>query len=70
MPRTYLTAQQTADRLGVKLQTLAIWRLKGKGPAFKKLGRLIAYDADEVDAWVEQMTHRSTSEYRLKKSAN
>jgi DNA-binding CsgD family transcriptional regulator len=33
-----LTNQQTAELLGIKPNTLEIWRLKGRGPLFRKLG--------------------------------
>lgn len=34
-----LTNIEVADMLGIKPNTLEIWRLKGKGPKFKKMGK-------------------------------
>ena len=62
-----LTNEQTAMLLGIKPNTLEIWRCKGKGPAFIKLGNHpsspIRYQRSRVLAWVEGCTHSSTSSY-------
>ena len=39
-----LNPEQAARFLGVRPQTLACWRLYGKGPSFAKIGRLVRYD--------------------------
>lgn len=49
-----------ADRIGFATQTLANWRNIGTGPAFYKIGRLVRYDEDILDAWLTQQ--RTTSE--------
>lgn len=41
--RPLLLPQQAAEILGVKVQTLAEWRLNGRGPPFIKLGRAVRY---------------------------
>lgn len=62
-----LTNEQTADLLGIRPNTLEIWRCKGKGPAFVKLGNHpsspIRYVKSRVLAWIDQRTHQSTSSY-------
>jgi len=60
-----LTNQQTADMLGVKRNTLEIWRLHGKGPRFRKLGAgkqaPVRYVEEDVVAWLDGQSFTSTS---------
>lgn len=60
-----LSNEQTAAMLGVKPNTLEIWRCKGKGPAFIKLGEHpsspIRYQRSRVMSWIEARTFSSTS---------
>jgi hypothetical protein len=62
-----LSNEQTAAILGVKPNTLEIWRCKGKGPAFIKLGEHpsspIRYQRSRVMAWLHARTFASTSAY-------
>jgi hypothetical protein len=43
-----------AAYIGVAPKTLAIWRSAGKGPRFYKLGRLIVYQREDLDAYFEE----------------
>jgi excisionase family DNA binding protein len=54
MKRKLLTTAEVADLLRRPLGTLRYWRHIGEGPRGVKIGRRVLYDADEVDAWVEQ----------------
>ena len=60
-----LNNEQTAAILGVKKNTLEIWRHKGKGPPFIKLGEHpsspIRYQRSRVTAWISARTFTSTS---------
>lgn len=57
----YLSPQQVADQLpGVSTGTLAMWRHEGKGPRYRKLGRIVLYAVDEVDEWVEAAIREGT----------
>ena len=38
----------------INVLTLADWRCKGTGPAYIKVGRLIRYRLDDLDAWLDQ----------------
>ncbi|QZP07091.1 helix-turn-helix domain-containing protein [Caenibius sp. WL] len=62
-----LTSAETAALLGIKTNTLEIWRTKGHGPAFLKLGTApqapVRYRPSEVTAWLEQRLYASTSAY-------
>jgi len=62
-----LTSAKTATLLGIKPNTLEIWRTKGHGPAFLKLGITpqapVRYRKSAVVAWLEQRQYASTSAY-------
>ena len=64
---------QTASILGIKPNTLEIWRHKGKGPAFVKLGdhpaSPIRYQRSRVVAWIDAHIHASTSSYTAANNA-
>lgn len=61
-----LTSEQTAAILGLKPNCMDIWRLRGKGPKFIKLGDKkqspVRYRRSDIDAWLETNTFASTSE--------
>lgn len=62
-----LDNEQTSSLLGIKPNTLEIWRCKGKGPRFIKLGREkqspIRYRRNDVAEWIDQQSFASTSAY-------
>lgn len=62
-----LDNEQTATLLGIRPNTLEIWRHRGKGPAFIKLGTNpsspVRYQRSRVMAWIDANTHVSTSSY-------
>jgi len=64
-----LSNEQTAAILGVKPNTLEIWRCNGKGPAFIKLGEHpsspIRYQRSRLMAWIEARQFTSTSAYTV-----
>lgn len=68
-----LTNEQTATLLGIKPNTLEIWRCQAKGPVFIKLGTHpsspIRYQRSRVKAWIEANTHASTSSYSAPRAA-
>lgn len=54
-----LTPDEAAGLLRVKKQTLAEWRVKGRGPAFVKVGTAVRYDPADVQAYID--AHKSTN---------
>jgi len=56
-----LTTDELAHQLKISKNTLAAWRVSGKGPEFVKLGRRVVYDPKAIFAWVEASTRKSTS---------
>ena len=68
-----LSSAQAAAMIGVRPTTLEIWRCKGKGPRFVKLGTAkqapVVYARGEVQRWMEERTFSSTSGYSTNKAA-
>jgi excisionase family DNA binding protein len=50
---TLLTITEVADRLNVKPSTLYAWVGTGQIPHLK-LGRLLRFDRDEINAWLQE----------------
>ncbi|MES2279944.1 MAG: helix-turn-helix domain-containing protein [Pseudomonadota bacterium] len=57
-----LTNNETANLIGLKSSTLEVWRWQGKGPAYRKVGRLVRYVEADVIAWLDGQTRTSTSQ--------
>jgi len=49
-----LTPSEVADRLTVAEHTLAVWRVDRRHLPFIKIGRIVRYSEDEVEAFVER----------------
>lgn len=47
-----LTQKEVKEIIGLADSTLEQWRLKGKGPKFIKLGRLVRYRLSDIDAYI------------------
>jgi hypothetical protein len=64
-----LDNEQTAALLGIKPNTLEIWRHKGKGPTFVKMGDTaqapVRYFRSVVADWLAQRSFASTSAYTV-----
>ena len=44
-----LSNDEAADFLGVKGNTLEVWRCKHKGPRYSKIGSRVLYDIDDLE---------------------
>ena len=53
-PIQLLTEREAAELLCVSFRTLQVWRSKGKGPAYIKLGRTVRYDPADLRRWIDQ----------------
>ena len=49
-----LNEREAAAYLGLSKNTLRVWRCAGRGPVFHKMGKLIRYDAIDLDAYKQQ----------------
>lgn len=62
-PQIYIDTAEAARLIGLSPGTLAKWRLSGYGPIFAKLGRRVIYRKADIDEWLADKRHSSTSEY-------
>ena len=53
---TVLTERQVAEWLGLSVATLRAWRLRGKGPRFKKFGRAVRYMTADIEDFIRAST--------------
>jgi predicted DNA-binding transcriptional regulator AlpA len=66
-----LNTRQTAQILGVKPQTLRIWRYRKKGPPYVRYGSdrgPAYYNESDIEKWVQEHTYTSTSDETVRKS--
>lgn len=56
MTNDLLTPPQVAEILGLKVQTLALWRLHRKELPFLHVGRLVRYRRQAVEDWLQKRT--------------
>ncbi len=66
----YLTPGEAAGVLKLAKGTLANMRLNGTGPRFRKHGRLVRYDIEDLKAWSASRMRTSTSEDDLRASSD
>ena len=57
-----LTPVQLSEWIHIRPQTLASWRLQGKGPPFLKMGSRVFYDSEEIEKWLAKNRRTSTSD--------
>lgn len=60
-----LNTAEAAERLGIKKNTLEIWRLQGKGPVYRKIGKLVRYVENDVATFIDAAARTSTSHQGL-----
>lgn len=68
-----LNTSTTAEILGIRPQTLRLWRHTGRGPRYIRLGGRygrVLYDRDELLNWLKQRTFASTSEEAALEATN
>jgi len=65
-PTQLLTSTQTAHLIGLKPQTLRVWRLQGKGPEYIRLGNSVkarvGYSETAILDWLNARRFSSTTE--------
>lgn len=61
-----LDTSEVADLLTNKSNTIEGWRIKGIGPRYIKIGRLVRYRIEDVNAWLESQERTSTSQGGVK----
>ena len=64
MPAPLATPEEVAAYRRTTASALAQERYRGTGPKFKKLGKRVFYDWDDVRAWVSANTCQRTDDLR------
>jgi hypothetical protein len=49
---TLLTEEDVAKQLHISVASLRRWRLERRGPPFIKVGSLVRYRPEEMEAWL------------------
>lgn len=60
-----LTTEEAAAYLRLRPGTLEVWRCRGRGPTYQKLGRRVVYDRKDLDAFARANTVLTTDTYHL-----
>ena len=50
-----LNETEVAKKLRVSLACLRRWRLEKRGPMFLKIGSLVRYQQEDLDAWLQSL---------------
>lgn len=58
---TLLRETEVAQILGMKIQTLQVWRMQGQGPNYLKINRFVRYDRDTLMAWINSRERHHTA---------
>jgi hypothetical protein len=53
---------EAAKRVGVRPRTMEQWRWLGRGPKFLKVGGVVRYDDEDLDAFLAGCVRTSTSD--------
>lgn len=61
MQRGYRTPG-AAEYLGIAELTLEKWRVAGRGPKFRKIGKIVVYAREDLDQYLDAHARNSTSD--------
>ena len=53
---------EVAAFTGASLTTVRRWRREGRGPAYRKIGRLVRYRRDDLADWIGAARRLSTAQ--------
>ncbi len=62
MQKDFLNTRQAADLIGLRPNTLELWRLRGTGPKYIKFGRAVRYRLTDLETYIQARTRTSTSQ--------
>ena len=48
----YINERKLAAMLNVRPATLRKWRMLGRGPEFRRIGRSVRYQLKSIEAWI------------------
>jgi len=53
--RELYSTPMAAEYMGLSHRTLETWRRDGKGPRYRKVGRLVRYDPADLDTFLDSV---------------
>lgn len=59
---TVLDEADVAETLGLSPRTLSRWRIEGRGPSYRKLGKRVVYTPADVREYLDRCRRTSTSD--------
>jgi len=59
---TLKTEKEAAEFLRVTIKAMQAWRVRGGGPTFLKVGRLVRYTEADMLNWLDGRRRESTSD--------
>lgn len=59
--RAYLPVADAAEFLSLSKQQLDLWRMRGGGPAFHRVGRRCLYSVEDLRSFMDGMRHEPLS---------
>lgn len=63
MNQNLVSTEQAAEYLGgLKPNTIEGWRVRGEGPRYLKIGRLVRYRIEDLDAYLESRARNATTQ--------
>ena len=60
-PREYLPVREAAEFLGLSKQQLDLWRIRGGGPAWHRVGRRVLYAAADLRQFMGRLRREPLS---------
>ncbi|MGB4864722.1 MAG: helix-turn-helix domain-containing protein [Hyphomicrobium sp.] len=63
-PENWYSADEVCEITGWKKPSLVLWRSKGTGPEYTKLGKKIFYRGSDLQSFFDKGLRRSTAESR------
>lgn len=64
----FLATEDAAAFLNLSPRTLEKYRVIGGGPVFRKFGRRVMYAIGDLEAWADQRTCNSTSDFAYQRA--
>jgi hypothetical protein len=62
LKKILLTEDEAAAVVNFQPRTLQLWRVKGGGPPFTKIGRCVRYHVDDLEQWAAERRRTSTAD--------
>ena len=69
MSNRWIRTEEAAERIKHSPTSLVSWRWRGMGPPYSKMGRVVVYDVEALDHWVEAQRVEPVAKYSQREAA-